>query len=239
MEDGEARESQRCEGVHAWMERELWPPYHPPPIAATAAGTSVARRKQTHDAIRRGRIVDMQLGEWVAAVRARRPYAPPAGKRVHAYTEKIQRAFRTSWRWLPIHAQVGMSDRAWRLGTRADLVVRSLRTRRLYLVEIKTAGAYGGAWDHDNGQRFLAPLEDIKSCPLNHALAQLTITLALARRDRRHGLRFTDAYVVMVDDAHVQRYLLSKWEGFERLYKHVVHTLNVAALRRARHGTDE
>lgn len=237
-----AHETGRCEGVHAWMERELWPPYVPPPIADTAAGpappTGTRPRKSTSAAIRRGRVVDAQMGEWVAAVRARRPYAPPRGHRVHEYTAKLQRAFRTSWHWLPIRAQVGLLDRRWRLGTRADLVVRSLRSRRLYLVELKTAGAYGGAWAHDNGQRFHTPLDDVPSHPLNHALAQLTVTLALARRDKRHGLSISGAYVVVVDDAHVQRYALPEW-CTRRLYPHVVHTLNHVARRRERVGIDE
>lgn len=232
-----ASESQRCEGVHVWMERELFPTYVAPPIAATAAAGSGGggRRARAREAIRRGRIVDLQMGEWVAAVRARRPYAPPRGLRLHAFTGKLQHAFRSVWKWLPIRAQVGLSDRRWRLGTRADLVVRSLRTRRQYLIEIKTAGAFGGAWEHDNGQRFFAPLADIPSCPLNHALAQLTITLALAKRDRRHGLALAGAYVVLVDEAHVQRYPLPEW-CTKRLYPHVVRVLNRAAILRARRG---
>ncbi len=224
--DAHSAERGRCEGLHPWMERELWPPYRAPPVHTTAAegGTPGHRNLNPRAAIRRGRLVDTQMSEWCAAVRARKPYAPPRGRRVHPYTSKIMSAMRSVWKWVPVRAQVGLRDRVWRIGTRADLVVACRRTGRLMLVEVKTAGAFNGAWAHDNSQRFYPPFEDVVSCPMNHALAQLTLTLALARRDTRHGLSLRGAYVVLVDDSHVQRYPLPPW--CTTLYNYVIRRLN-------------
>ena len=220
----------RLEGVHRFLEDAFWPPYQPPAAAATNAtpqdggaaapsshkrgSSSSKKRASPAAALRRGRVVDLQLGEWCAAVRAKRPWVP--SHRVHPFTAKVRAAFERSWHWAPVWAQVGVRSRAWRIGTRIDLVVRDTRTGHMFLVEIKTASAYGGAWAHDNGQRFLAPLEDVVSCPKNHALAQLTLTLALTLVDERRAaaqLRglLKGAYVVVVDAHSVRRYVLPPW----------------------------
>lgn len=212
------------------MEREFWPPYHAPAAGTMSVAAAVdsgggggggggsgrGKRKgrSASAALRRGRVVDLQLAEWTEAARARRTWVPT--HRMHAFTAKVRKAFEHDWHWAPVWAQVGVRSRAWRLGTRIDLVVRDVRTGHMYLVEIKTASAYGGAWAHDAGQRFLAPLEDVVSCPMNHAAAQLTLTLALTLVDERQAaaqLRglLKGAYVVVVDAHSVRRYALPPW----------------------------
>lgn len=200
------------------MEREFFPPYQAPAAGTTnALAGGVGSAAVAAAAMQRGRIVDLQLSEWCKAVRAGRGGANwLPSRRIHPFTAKIRAAFLGSWGWEPVRAQVGVRSRSWRLGTRCDLVVRDRRTGRLFLVEIKTASAYGGAWAHDNGQRFHAPLQNVVSCPMNHALAQLTLTLALVLADERPTAahlrrRLAGAYVVVVDSASVRRYPMPPW----------------------------
>jgi len=236
--------ARRSEGVHGFLERNFWPPYVAPAPGTTQPGASGeapgagagtcagagTSRAVAAAAIRRGRIVDLQLSSWCEAVRAGRAWVPT--HRVHPFVAKVRAAFARRWDWVPVRAQVGVRVRDWRLGTRADLVVRCVRTGALYLVEIKTASVYGGAWAHDNGQRFYVPLDGVVSCPLNHALAQLTVTLALVMRDERPlaaalRARLEGAYVVVVDAHSVRRYRMPAW--CERLHDEALRRLSERA----------
>lgn len=193
----------RCEGLHAFLEREFWPPYVVPDVVAALSTPAT-----NANAVRRGRIVDLQLAEWCKAVRNRRPMCLGVNKGsrrprlVHAYTASLIHAFTDVWGWVPVRTQLPLLVRDWRLMTRADLVVRDRRTGRLILVEIKTTSGDGTAFvtPGAGGQRFHAPLDAVPSSPVNHALAQLTVTLAMLQRDQR---RLWDAVHRPVDDAHI------------------------------------
>ncbi len=193
----------RCEGLHAFLEREFWPPYRVPDVVAALSTPAT-----NADAVRRGRVVDLQLAEWCKAVRNRRPMRLGVYKgsrrprRVHPYTASLIRAFTDVWGWVPVRTQLPLLVRDWRLMTRADLVVRDRRTGRLILVEVKTTTGDGTAFvtPGAGGQRFYAPLDAVPSSPANHALAQLTVTLAMLQRDQR---RLWDAVHRPVDDARL------------------------------------
>jgi len=202
------------EGVHAYLEREFFSRTVP------HSGTGGTRPRA---AIRRGRVVDLQLSEWCAAHAAGRRYRPRRGRRIHPYTRRLIHALTRTWAWRPLAAQVGVRVRRWRLGTRADLIVYCARTRRRILLEVKTVSGRddGRGWARDTGARFAAPVDDVADSALNRALAQLATTALLAARDRRprarriapdgETVRVDAAYVVMVSASHVRRYALQPW----------------------------
>lgn len=242
------------EGVHAFIEREFWPPYSDSaaaqavPVTVSAGGgdgrgQGMWRRRaatpggRLRRAIQRGRVVDLQVREWCEATVRGRRWKPPRGRRVNPYTKRLVAAL-GRWGWKPVAAQVAASVRRWRLATRADLLVRCARTGKRILLEIKTCS---GAWNQDTGARFYPPHAHIVSCPLNHAMAQLTVTLALLSNDRRprearagalvpitlgraaelraagRGDRIVqrvvadDAYVVVIGDTYVRRHQIAPW----------------------------
>lgn len=167
-------------------------------------------------ALRRGRVVDIQVQDWCTAIRAGRRFRPSGGHRIHPYTARLIRVMTKTWHWKPVATQIGITVSRWRLSTRADLLVRN--GSRYILVEIKTTTAQRH-WAHDSGARFYAPFGQVVSCPLNHARAQLAVTMAMARRDRRsrpwNGLpmRIDAAYVVLVTKTSVVRYRMPRWCG--------------------------
>jgi len=207
-------------GIHRLLEACFWPKYRVP------VGAIQPHHRHTHfvtgpghrapwasvRGFQRGTIVDNEISAWCRRVTGVETAAGRKGwiankKSFHPYTRRLLCAFQT-WNWEPVATQVALSYPTWGLQTRADLVVRDRTTAALILLEIKTGSS--GYFAVNNGQTFNAPLTHIPSTPLNHALAQLKVTCILSQLNR-DKLAYTDARVVVVNDAELTSYPLAPW----------------------------
>ena len=206
-------------GIHKLLEACFWPKYKVPVGAVRFCERlslpSDGQQRRWQGGIRgfqRGTIVDNEISAWCRRVTGTETSAAKSGwiankKAFHPYTVRLIRAFQM-WNWEPVATQVALSYPAWGLHTRADLIVRHRVTGHLILLEIKTGSS--GYFTMDNGQRFNAPLRHVTSTPLHHALAQLKVTCILSQLNRDR-LEYTDALVVVVNDAELTSYPMLPW----------------------------